>query len=395
MDAVFGDLGQRAHDGVHGARENVHAAHDEHVVGAAEDSAFEHEARACASAHEVAGAVAEQGTRFAAERREDEFAGRAVSDGFAGFRIDDFREVGFLDDVQRAGFVFLVKRACASVPNAPGGRVPPAVIARFFSPLECDRADFRHAVVVEHLRAVPCGRDAFAHGGHAAAGLARDENFPHRGIAQRQSFTHGDLGEMQRVGRRAEQHFRAVLHDAADARGARKPAAGDAEAAVFRGALESRPEPEERPERKREIHAVTRRDAALAVDARPVAEHPVPALRSVEDGERLRGRPARLAEARVAFFWKSEVRSEWRMRRVVRDEVGLRGERDARGEILDARDVADAREARRLEAVTRDCAEQLAELRERAHRCSPSISASPVAQCPAWPRALRGQARRV
>src|SRR5436189_121653 len=84
------------------------------------------------------------------------------------------------------------------------------------------------------------------------------------------------------------------------ARGARKPAAGYAQAAVFRRALERRPEPEERPERKREIHAVARRDAALAVDARPVAEHPVPALRRVEDRERLRGGPARLAEARIA-----------------------------------------------------------------------------------------------
>ena len=101
MHAVLGHRADAVDHCVHRARENVHAAHHDHVVGAPEDSAFEHKARARTAADEIAAAIAEQGIRLAAQRREHKFAVLTARHRCAGFRIHDFREVGFLDDVQR------------------------------------------------------------------------------------------------------------------------------------------------------------------------------------------------------------------------------------------------------------------------------------------------------
>ena len=76
VDAVFRDFGERGEDVLDGGWVDVDAAHDDHVVGSAEDAALQDAffgGSRCAD--EVAGAVAEDGPVGTAERGEDELTG--------------------------------------------------------------------------------------------------------------------------------------------------------------------------------------------------------------------------------------------------------------------------------------------------------------------------------
>ena len=89
------------------AREDVDAADDEHVVGAAEDARHARErppahARLPRERREVAGAVAQQRERLLRERREHELADLAVGNRRAGLGIDRLDEEVVLVDVRAA-----------------------------------------------------------------------------------------------------------------------------------------------------------------------------------------------------------------------------------------------------------------------------------------------------
>src|SRR6187401_486124 len=102
---------------------------------------------------------------------------------------------------------------------------------------------------------------------------------------------------MQRVGRRTTEDSRSVLDECAQSWRASQTAAGQAKKSLAGRGFERRPEPKKGPKRKGEIDTVSRLHSTCAVNARPVVEHPCPALRGVENCQGPRGCPARLAEA--------------------------------------------------------------------------------------------------
>ncbi len=117
--------------------EDVHPAHDHHVVGAAGD--LLHPAHRPGGAGqqpgEVAGAVADDRHRLLGQRGEDQLAERAVRQHLAGHRVDDLRVEVVLPDVQAVlGLHALVGHAGAHHLGQPvdvdGVRCPGAARSR-------------------------------------------------------------------------------------------------------------------------------------------------------------------------------------------------------------------------------------------------------------------------
>jgi hypothetical protein len=105
--------------------------------------------------------------------------------------------------------------------------------------------------VVDDARA-PRSFDPLAHGGHTAAGLAGHDDHPHLAAAERPAgvgVLARDLGQPQRIRRRAADHGRAGGVHRRQAHAARHAPAGHAERANPPPGLERRPEAEERAER--------------------------------------------------------------------------------------------------------------------------------------------------
>ena len=95
--------------------EDVDAADDQHVVGAAGDL-LHADQRAAAGARsrgaggDVARAVADDRQRLLGERREDQLAPLPVGQRLAGLRVDDLGEEVVLEDVQAALVRALLRR---------------------------------------------------------------------------------------------------------------------------------------------------------------------------------------------------------------------------------------------------------------------------------------------
>jgi hypothetical protein len=108
-DAELVDLGELAQDVLDAGREDVHAAHRHHVVGAADDAALEPERGAAAvaalrgGAHDVAGLVADDGEAPAAEVGDDQLAALAFRHRPAAGRVEDLGDVLALDEMGAAG----------------------------------------------------------------------------------------------------------------------------------------------------------------------------------------------------------------------------------------------------------------------------------------------------
>src|SRR5438105_3565022 len=183
LDAEFDDVVEAADDVLEDAREDVHAAHREHVVHPAEDPGSKLHVRAPAAAgsagrpHAVAGPVTDRRRAPAAEVREDELALPFVRDG-AVLCTD-------LDDELALDEMHAVPRAAA----------------------ESGRSDLRRAGVVERrdpeglLDARPRRRDRRAR----LPGVDRD---PQRGPREVDAIVACDLRQAQRVCRRAHQDGR-------------------------------------------------------------------------------------------------------------------------------------------------------------------------------------------
>ena len=202
-----------------------------------------------------------------------------------------------------------------------------------------DGTDFRHAVVVHDPCAVPELADASAHGGNAAAGFACDaDDADLRGL-EIDAFLGGRFSEVDGVGRRAAEDGRTVVDDGTEAGQRGHPSARECEAAELERGFKRGPKTEERPEGEGEEDPVLRRHTGGAVDLGPVPEHPVPALRSVEPTKGPARAAARAMAARVAADREGEVRSVGRIRRLIGDEIGLRGE----GETLRKRPQRESR----------------------------------------------------
>ena len=106
-DAVLDDLGKGPQDLLDRAGKDVDAADDQHVVGPAEDAAFQQREAASSPRlkprpHDVARAVANDRAAEAAERREHQLGQLAVGGRAAGGQREELGDELGLDDVQAA-----------------------------------------------------------------------------------------------------------------------------------------------------------------------------------------------------------------------------------------------------------------------------------------------------
>ncbi len=180
LDAELDHLRKLAHHALDRAREQVHAAHHDHVVDATQDAVVQTSEGPPAGAgrgvepDQVAGAIANQRRADAPQVGEHELARRRRRDRRAGARVDHLGdELGF-DQVDAA-------------PSR----------AR-----EAGRAHLGHTGVVDAARP-PCLLDSIADLRDAGARLAGVDEHPDVARAQVEAELGGALGESKRVGRRA------------------------------------------------------------------------------------------------------------------------------------------------------------------------------------------------
>src|SRR5262249_11667701 len=107
------------------------------------------------------------------------------------------------------------------------------------------RADLGHTVVVEDAGA-PSHLDALARARYATARLAGDDDHADGRAREVNTLSRGYLGQVERVGRRAEDGSGSVIEHEAQASRAAHSTAGQAESALPRGRLEGGPKAEER-----------------------------------------------------------------------------------------------------------------------------------------------------
>jgi hypothetical protein len=247
--------------------------------------------------HPVAGPVAEQRGAHAAQVGQDQLA---LVRGASGDRVEDLGDELGLVHVQ-AG----LRRA-----------------------LEAVGAHLGHARVIVGP-GPPRRLDAGPHRGNPGPRLSRVD-----GRADAQAREHDpslgrDLGQVERVGRRAADRGDPQALDRGQALRAVLAAAGDGERPERAHALEAGPEAHEEPEREREEHAVARPQPRRAEHHRPAAGPPVPGLLRVEPAERRPGGARRLVHPDVAVEREGQVGAERRMRRLVLHQLALGRERQA------------------------------------------------------------------
>src|SRR5439155_13590866 len=171
-DLVFRHVAAGAADVLDRAWKNVHAAHDDHVVCAAQDTPFQREGVATALTgwmvdgwlvlrssfatesgwlmdrfDQVPRAITQQGRADAAKGRQHQFASLTGRDRLAGTGVDDFREVSRLEHVQHT---------------------------RLLRAFVGHRSGFGHAVMIEDPRSMPPFLQARPQGGDAPSGFAGD-----------------------------------------------------------------------------------------------------------------------------------------------------------------------------------------------------------------------------
>ena len=162
--------------------------------------------------------------------------------------------------------------------------------------------------------------------------------------------------QVQGVSRRAAEHRGAVFNHAREGAPRCRVRRPESRETRVRAPLRT-------PSRNRET-ARTKMRSKRARPARrrrrdrlpPSCRASIPTLRGVEPDQRSPARAARLAEARVAFERKSQVRAVWRMRRLIGDEFVFSGERHPRREIPRGSQCSVSipvarRQTRRVEAV--------------------------------------------
>src|SRR5215813_15535163 len=185
---IFDDGGDGADQVVNRARIDVDAAHAQHIIGAPQHSALDAGQSPSALAgfrrhlDQVAGAITQHGHSGAPERGNDQLAARPLINRCACLWIDDLEDEFKLVKVDRAVLGLAIE--------SPG-------------------PDFGRAGVVEASRA-PGLFDPPLYVGYARARLARVNRDANVGGAKVESEARGDLGQVQRVSRSADQNCAAV-----------------------------------------------------------------------------------------------------------------------------------------------------------------------------------------
>src|SRR5262245_60543874 len=288
---IFDDGRDGADQIVNRARIDVDSTYAQHIVSAPEHSALDTRksppafARFGCHLHQVAGAITQHWHSRATERGDDQLAARAFFDRFAGLRIDDLEyELKFVE-VDCAVFGLAIE--------SPG-------------------ADFGRAGVVEAPRP-PRLFDPSLDVRHARARFARVNRDANVGGAQVDSEASGDLGQMQRVGRCAEQDCAAVIEDRAQPLFGTHPAARNGKRAGVPRALDSRPVTDIRPEGEGAEDKIVFCHARPPIDFDPAPQKRLPVLGGIEPPERAAGRPRRLVQIAVARERVSEESAVRRM----------------------------------------------------------------------------------
>ena len=154
--------------------------------------------------------------------------------------------------------------------------------------------------MVERARA-PSILDAGAHRGDPGPRFAGVHGDPQGQLREVDSALAGDLDEVERVGRRADQHRHTEGFHPGQAGGRILTATGNRQRAERARTFEARPEPDEEAERERNEDTVGRPDARAPQHEAPAAGPPLPRLLGVEPPERRPARPRRLVDADVAL----------------------------------------------------------------------------------------------
>src|SRR3989442_1019620 len=225
---------------------------------------------------------------------------------------------------------------------------------------------------------------------------------PHRELGQMDSPLAGHFHEMERVGGRADERRRPQPVHPLKARRGVLATARDRERAQRTGALESRPEADEEPEREGKEDAVGEGDAGGVEHEAPAPDPPIPGFLGVEPPQGLAAGARRLVHANEALQGIGQVGPEGRPLGLILDELALLRQRQTR-EVIPVLEILDRADPRRRpraadEGVARPGRQQLpgqpAEFlplelpeplgRQRLHRAIEHLTSSP----PASPRSV-------
>ncbi len=310
-----------AHDPLDGGGEDVHPPHDQHVVDAPQDPAFQTRkappawAGRLGQAHPVPAPVAEDRRAGATQvcQHQLPFIGR----GPRG-RIDDLSdELGLVD-------------------------VKPELLHT----LEAVGPHLRHPRVVETLRPPPF-LDPAAYLGDSGAGLARMHGDAHRQLRRIEPALASDFQQMESVRGSTDQHRRSQGLHPRQARGRVLPTPGNHQRSHLARPLEPRPEADEEAEGEGEEDPVLRGDAGAPEDETPAASPPLPRLLRFEPADRRPRCPGGLMDPDVALQRVCEVGPERRVGGLVQDQLRLGGEGQAE-EVVPGGEVIRRADARGL-----------------------------------------------
>ncbi len=309
VDGKLADLGEAAHDVLDGAREDVDAAHDHHVVDPPDHPAGEAQEAAPALAglggdpHPVAAAVAQERHPRPPQVGQHQLA---LPRRRPRLGVDHLADELALVHVQ-------ARLRLALEPPGPHLRRPGVVVT-----------------------ARPPGRlDPRLRRRHARPRLAGVDRDVDAGVDQVDPLLLRHLRQVQRIGRRADQHRDVVLEDRLRPLIRRHAAPRHRQRPAALRPLVGAPEADERAEGEGEEDPVARRDPGGPVDRRPAARPPGPALIGVQPLQRLARRPRGLVDARVGLARVGEVRAVGRVLRLVPRQLRLGGERQP-PEVLEA-----------------------------------------------------------
>ena len=259
--------------------------------------------------HQITGAVAQEGTAQSGQRSEDQFASCRHADnqrdGFGGLGVDQLRQEVILVDAHVGWLGPRVIR-----------RIPPG-------------AELGGAGVIEHFRA-PRGGEAPPGARNARSGLTGLHEPLHRGGLEIDALHAGDLGEVQCVGRRADQDADVLFEDRLQPLSGGLCSTGERQRTHPLSRLEGSPEADERAKGEGNENAIGCVDSRRLQNSSPAVEKSLPVAGGVEPTHRTSGRAGGLVQADIPVQRFGEAGTIGWVRLVVLDQFRLRGQRQGR-----------------------------------------------------------------
>ena len=289
--------------------------------------------------HQVARSVAKEGRADSAEVGHDQLSLRSRLDRLVRNGVEDFGNAFALQDVDAAGV---------------------------FRALDRQRSQLGHAPVIEEPRS-PEALDSVTDRRDVSARFAGDDQLAHGAVFQIDPFLLGELGQAQRVRRRAtDDRCRIVAHHLQAAL-ARQTARRQTQRAEPRRSVKGGPKSEKRSEREGKGDDVLGRHSRDAIDLLPARDDPIPACRRVEPTQGDTRRAGRLMQPAKAVGRAGQVRAIGGRCKLIFDERLLGGQRQL-GQVVERPQVvrleADGSESLRPKRVAgQDLGDQLTQPR--------------------------------